>query len=82
VQRVLNSVDQYVAQELPESFLAEHRTDRITKRLAIILQEVNELFDHSQQQPSDIPELTPSRAMRLRARTLFAKLKKKLLSRR
>ncbi|MBW4542299.1 MAG: glycosyltransferase [Myxacorys chilensis ATA2-1-KO14] len=82
VYRILNSVNQFVPNKLPESFLAQHRTDHITKRLALILQEVNEFFDHSQQQPSDIPELTPSRVISLRSQTLFVKLKKKLLSRR
>jgi glycosyltransferase involved in cell wall biosynthesis len=81
VQRVLTAVHHAAFDPLPESFFAEYRTDNITKRLALILQEVNEFFDHTRYSPSDIADLTPLRVMKLRSRSLFAKLKKKLLSR-
>ncbi|NDJ16250.1 glycosyltransferase [Myxacorys almedinensis] len=79
--RIVNCIDNFAPNALPDAVLNHHRTDAITKRLAVILQEVNEFFDHSQKHPSDIAELTPIRVLNLRSQTLFAKLKKKLRSR-
>jgi glycosyltransferase involved in cell wall biosynthesis len=77
VQRILNVVKDWQPSVLPESVLSEYRSENITKRFAVILKEMNEFFDHTEQQGSDITALTRSRIFQLRLQKLSDKLKKK-----
>jgi glycosyltransferase involved in cell wall biosynthesis len=63
---------------LPESVLAEYRTDNILKRLDAILQDVNRFFDYKQQHPSDIQPLTRWRLAQLFGRRVLTKIQKRL----
>lgn len=77
VQRILKVIDSSVALSLPEDFLFEHRTENIIKRFQVILDELNEFFDHKIQQPSHIKSLTKIRMAKLLAQKIYGKLKKK-----
>lgn len=81
VQRILTVVQKFTPVVLPEHVLTEYRAENITKRLAVILQEVNEFFDHAEQNSSDIAALSRSRIYKLRLEKLLDKLKKKYLAR-
>jgi hypothetical protein len=77
VQRILKVLNQSDFQALPESFLAEYRTENIVKRLTLILNSINEFFDYQQHHPSDIPNLDRWRITRLKAQQLLGKIKQK-----
>lgn len=79
VQRILQVIAESAPVSLPTDFLAEYRTENILQRLSIILNELNDFFDHKQKYPSDIPRLTDMRIMQLQAQRIFVKLKKKLI---
>jgi hypothetical protein len=78
VQRILKVIHQPGLPALSESFLAEYRSPNILKRFAVILQEVNDFFDHTQNHPPTIAPLTKLRLAKLTAQRLFTKLQKKL----
>lgn len=78
VQRILKVIHQPVTPTLPESFFAEYRSLNILKRLEVILQDVNEFFDHKQQYPASIAPLTQFRLAKLIAQRFVTKLQKKL----
>jgi hypothetical protein len=77
VQRILSAIEQ-PAPALPESFLAEYRGQNVLDRLAVILREVNEFFDHQQAHPATIEPLTRSRLAKLAVKRIIAKIQKKL----
>ncbi len=77
VQRILDVVQDWQPSILPESVLSEYRAENITTRLVLILKEMNEFFDHTEQNGSDIAPLTRSRIFQLRFQKLSDKLKKK-----
>lgn len=79
IQRILKAVATATPINLPESFLAEHRTENIIQRLAVILQEVNEFFDHKQKYATNISGLTPMRIKKLKLQRILTKLKQKYL---
>jgi Glycosyl transferases group 1 len=79
LQRILQAL-QRAAPPLPDSFLAEYRSDSILQRFPLILSEINTFFDHQRQHPATITELTPLRLAQLRSQQLFAKIKKRYLS--
>ncbi|MHC5721795.1 MAG: glycosyltransferase, partial [Nostoc sp.] len=62
---------------LSEEFLAEYRTENIIKRFQVILDELNEFFDHKIQQPSNIKSLTRIRMLKLFVQRIYGKLRKK-----
>jgi glycosyltransferase involved in cell wall biosynthesis len=70
-------VDSAVAFSLSEEFVAEYRTVNIIRRLQVILDELNEFFDHKIQQPSNIKSLTKIRMAKLLAQKIYGKLRKK-----
>lgn len=78
VQRILKAIHQPMLPALPESFFAEYRSPNILKRFAVILQEVNDFFDHTQNHPPTIAPLTRLRLAKLKAQSLLTKLQKKL----
>ncbi len=77
VQRILKAIASPTPRTLSESVLAEHRAENITQRLNIILNEVNEFFDHQTSHPASIPGLTRLRVTTLTTKNLFSKIKKK-----
>jgi hypothetical protein len=64
-QRIFHVLQSPQQNPLTEDFFAEYRTANIQNRLALILQELNQFFDHQNQYPSDIPELTRWRLSQL-----------------
>ncbi|QIR39783.1 glycosyltransferase [Tolypothrix sp. PCC 7910] len=77
VQRILNLLESSVKPTLPEQFFAEYRYENIIKRLQVILDELNEFFDHKIQQPSNIQSLTKMRLAKLLTRSIYFKIRKK-----
>lgn len=78
VDRILKVVQDNRAPALPADFLAEYRTDSILARLEVILQEVNQFFDHTSKYAGDIPALTSLRIAQLLARRLMTKVQQKI----
>ncbi|WP_421655587.1 glycosyltransferase [Leptothermofonsia sp. ETS-13] len=77
VQRILRAIASPTPRTLSESVLAEYRAENITQRLNIILNEINEFFDHQKSYPANIPGLTRLRVTTLTIKNLFSKIKKK-----
>jgi hypothetical protein len=77
VQRILKAINQ-PSSRVPETFFEEYRSTNILKRLEVILQEINEFFDHKQNHPPTIASLTRWRLMKLNAQRILTKLQKKL----
>jgi glycosyltransferase involved in cell wall biosynthesis len=78
MQRILKVATSEQPFNLSEDFLAEYRLDNITKRLQVILNELNHFFDHKQQYPSDIPNFSNIRLTQLKLQQILTKVKKKL----
>lgn len=78
VQRILKLLDSGTKIKLPEEFFAEYRQANIIQRLQVILNELNEFFDHKLQHPSNIKSLTKMRIARLSLQSKYNKLKKKI----
>ncbi|MBD2414570.1 glycosyltransferase [Nostoc calcicola FACHB-389] len=79
VQRILKVLEFPVGVSLDEDFFAEYRTANIIKRLKVILDELNEFFDHKIQQPSNIKSLTKIRMAKLFVQRIYGKLRTKYL---
>ena len=80
LQRILKVIHSPKKLDLSPRLLEEYRSENITWRSQIILEELNEFFDHKQLYLSDIPELSYWQIMKLRSQRVFAKLKKKFTS--
>jgi hypothetical protein len=76
VQRILKVLTTSAPPTVPDDFVVEYRTDNITKRLRVILGELNEFFDHKAHYPSSIQNLTAMRIAQLRLEISFKKIKK------
>lgn len=63
-----------------ETLLAEYRGVNILPRLRVILNEVNQFFDHKANHIADIPALTRPRLAQLKTQQLWQKVKKRYLS--
>lgn len=79
VQRILNAVHAPTLPPMPEQFFADYRADAIIRRCKVILEELNEFFDHKQQHSATIKALTKWRIFALNTMRIFNKLKGKLL---
>jgi glycosyltransferase involved in cell wall biosynthesis len=79
VQRILKAIHSPVSPKVPESFFAEYRTENIIRRFNVILQELNEFFDHKQHHSPTILSLTKTRILTLNAKRLLSKLQKKFI---
>ena len=77
IQRILKLLEHWSPANLPESFLQEYRREQIIQRFQIILDELNEFFDHKQNYPSNIKPLTTMRLAKLSTQRIFNKIKKK-----
>jgi hypothetical protein len=76
LQRILKAIHSDRQLSLSSKILEEYRAENITWRLQIILEELNEFFDHKQVCLSDIQDLNIWQIMKLRSQRIFAKLKK------
>jgi glycosyltransferase involved in cell wall biosynthesis len=77
VQRILKLLNNWTPSSLSEEFLAEYRYENIIKRLEVILDELNDFFEHKKDHVGNIKNMTRMRLTRLRSQTLFNKVKKK-----
>ncbi|MCJ8281393.1 MAG: glycosyltransferase [Rivularia sp. ALOHA_DT_140] len=78
IQRILKVLENWSSSTLPESFFQEYRREHIISRFQIILDELNEFFDHKQNHPANIKPLTKIRLAQLSTKTILKKIKKKL----
>ncbi|TBR60246.1 glycosyltransferase [Westiellopsis prolifica IICB1] len=77
VKRILKLLNNWTPSSLSEELLAEYRHENIIKRLEVILDELNDFFDHKKYHIGNIKNLTRMHLSRLRSQTLFNKVKKK-----
>ena len=76
LQRILNVIHNEKKLVLAPSILEDYRAENVTNRLRIILEDLNEFFDHKQIYQGDIPDLNYWQIMKLRSHKIFAKLQK------
>jgi glycosyltransferase involved in cell wall biosynthesis len=79
IQRIIKLLTNWTPSILPEDFLSEYRTENITKRLQVILDELNEFFDHKKHHSGNINNLTRIHLTKMRLQAVLSKLKKKYL---
>jgi hypothetical protein len=79
IKRILKVIENPSLKPLDEHFLAEYRYKNIIYRLKIILADVNDFFDLSQNQPGSIPRLTKIRLAKLRLQSFLDKLRQKYI---
>ncbi|OCQ96798.1 glycosyltransferase [Nostoc sp. MBR 210] len=77
VAKILKVLQSAPGLSVSEEVLKEYRYENILQRLRVILQELNEFFDHKQQYQSNIATLTQLRLNQLRIKNLYKKVKKK-----
>lgn len=77
VERILKVLSAWTPVAVSEEFFAEYRTENIIQRLKIILDDLNEFFDHKKNHPSHIKSLTRTRLTQLNTQRVLNKLKKK-----
>jgi hypothetical protein len=77
VERVLRGLQSPKVEPLPDSFLADYRTENILQRLNVILNEINYFFDFKQTPGEPIEPLTPVRLIGLKMKRNWNKLKKR-----
>ncbi len=79
VQRILKEIESPANLHLPEHILNEYRVTNITRRLRVILQDINNFFDGKSSYSADIESLTRIQIAKLFAQSTLNKLKKKLV---
>ncbi|AFY42672.1 glycosyltransferase [Nostoc sp. PCC 7107] len=77
VARILKAIQASSGLSLSEQVLNEYRYENILQRLEVILDELNEFFDHKQHYQSNIKNLTQIRLKRLIIKSIYKKVKKK-----
>jgi glycosyltransferase involved in cell wall biosynthesis len=77
IQRILKSLQSPVSLNLSPEVLLEYRNENIIKRMAAILTEINEFFDHKNNFTSKIEDLTKLRLTKLFIQRVYGKLKQK-----
>jgi len=77
IQRILKAINSSVSLGLSEQVLQEYRHENIIYKLQIILDELNEFFDHKQHHLSNIKSLTKGRLRKLILKNIYSKVKKK-----
>ena len=81
IQRILKVIDASASLTLPEQFFDEYRAENITKRLQVILDDINIFFDHKQKYSLTIKNLTRIRIVKLLTQRIFSKLRQKYFMR-
>ena len=79
VQRILKKIE-FSSFSVSEQLFEEYRAENIIKRLQIILDEINDFFNHKKHFSSNIKDLTRRRLAGLLTKRLVAKVQKKYLS--
>lgn len=77
LQRVIKSLKHSQTTALPAEFLAEYRTENITQRLEVILDELNEFFTHKINFYANIQDVSPTRLAKLRIQNIYRKIRQK-----
>ncbi len=77
IQRIMKSLNDPTSLALSEQFFVEHRTENIIQRLQVILDQLNDFFDHKAHHPSNIKGLSRKRIVKLLTQRIYVKLKKK-----
>lgn len=77
VQRILKVLNTATPVTLPQQFIQEYRAENITQRFKVILDDINDFFDHKKHHQSNIKDLTKLRLAKLTTQRIFSKLKKK-----
>ena len=80
IQRILKVLAKSSPSTLPESFFEEYRTENIIHRFKVIIEDINDFFDHAKNHPSNIQSLTKIRRVKLLSKKISNKLKKKYFS--
>lgn len=78
VQRILKVIETFTPSSLPEYLLAQHRTEQLLERLQVILEEINQFFDHKKHYSGNLKPLTKLHLARLTTQRVVSKLKKKI----
>ncbi|MBW4449998.1 MAG: glycosyltransferase [Spirirestis rafaelensis WJT71-NPBG6] len=79
VQRILKALE-HPSKSISENILAEYRLENINQRLQVIIDELNDFFDHKIHYPGNIKTLTKMRLTKLRTKKIFEKLRNKYFS--
>ncbi len=77
IQRIMKVLKSPGSLTLSEQFFVEHRTENIIQRLQVILDQLNEFFDHKAHHPANIKGLSRRRIVKLLTQRIYGKLKKK-----
>jgi glycosyltransferase involved in cell wall biosynthesis len=77
IQRILKVVNTSQISALSEDFFADYRIPNITKRLQVILDDLNDFFDHKKYHSGNIQDLNQLRILQLNSQRIFTKVKKK-----
>ena len=78
VQHIFKVLNLPVQTTLPDKFFEPYRAESITKRLKIILEQLNQFFDHAKHHPANISGLTKLRVSKLIYQKIVGKLAKSL----
>ncbi|MUH01132.1 glycosyltransferase [Scytonema sp. UIC 10036] len=78
VQRILTVLKSWKPSNLSEDFFAEYRTENIIQRLKVILDDLNNFYDHKMYYPPNIQDLTKLRLLTLNTQRIFSKLTQKI----
>lgn len=78
LQRILKVIETFAPSSLPEHYFEQHRTETLLQRLQVILEEINQFFDHKQHYPGNIKPLTRSHLAKLTLQKIVTKVKKKI----
>jgi glycosyltransferase involved in cell wall biosynthesis len=76
-QRILKVINSFTSPNLSAEFITEYRYENILNRLQVILDELNEFFDHKKHHSSNIASLTKERLTKLFFKRIYSKLQKK-----
>jgi hypothetical protein len=79
ILKVVHSSPKLSLSPLSPKILDEYRAENIIYRLQVILEEINEFFDHKQICQGNIPDLGYWQVMKLRSQRIFAKVKQKMI---
>lgn len=80
VRRILRAI-QNTPMSLSDRFFEEYRAESIVPKLKIILEDINDFFDHKPKYAEAIQPLTKVKLLRLTLQSTAGKIKKKLASR-
>jgi glycosyltransferase involved in cell wall biosynthesis len=77
VERIMKVVEQSVLINSSENFIEEYRTENIIQRFKVIIQDINEFFDHKKHHMPNIKSLTTRHIAKSRIKRILGKLQQK-----